>query len=129
MLLAGILGAAHGADTDAPAHAAAGATAYVKLEPDFIVNLQGGERPYFMKITAEVQVGSAEAAEVLLHHQPAIRHRLLMLFTGQALDTARSTAARQSLMDQARSEINQVLTDESTGIEADAVYFTSFVVE
>ena len=103
---------------------------YFALEPSFVVNLvsQDGSTRY---LQTEVQLMSRDPAaiEAIKMHAPAIRARLLMLFSQESADGLLTRPGKEKLQAAALAEANKVLLAETGKPGTEALMFTSFVVQ
>lgn len=103
---------------------------YFALEPSFVVNLvsQDGSTRY---LQTEVQLMSRDpvAIEDIKLHAPAIRARLLMLFSQENADGLLTRQGKEKLQAASLAEVKKLLTAETGKPGVDALMFTSFVVQ
>ena len=103
---------------------------YFALEPVFVVNLASadGSSRY---LQAEVQLMTRDplAVAAIESHAPAIRARLLMLFSQQTADGLGSRQGKEKLQAAALAEVRKLLVEETGKAGADALLFTSFVMQ
>ena len=105
---------------------------YLKLHPDFVVNLRVAPEADPHMLLAAVQVMSRSRDTLLLayDHLPALRHRLLMLFGDQSYPRIRRPEARVELQELALEELNEVLLAElGPAHQFEGLYFSDFVIE
>ena len=116
-------GAAKAGNVPAPAQ-------YFALEPSFVVNLVSpdGSTRY---LQTEVQLMSRDPAaiEAIKLHAPAIRARLLMLFSQESADGLLTRQGKEKLQAASLAEVKKLLTAETGKPGVDALMFTSFVVQ
>ena len=104
---------------------------YLTLGPGFISNYDGGARQKYLQADVSVRVDAA-IEELVQFHLPAIRNRLVVLFSAQLEENLTSTQGREALRRQALEEIRDVLRTFESEAHSTAVidvYFTSFVVQ
>lgn len=103
---------------------------YFALEPSFVVNLvsQDGSTRY---LQTEVQLMTRDPAaiEAIKLHAPAIRAHLLMLFSQESADGLLTRPGKEKLQAAALAEAKKVLLAETGKPCAEALMFTSFVVQ
>ena len=82
-------------------------------------------------IQAEVDlVGySKEIMDDAQHNVPALRNRLLLLFSSQDFEEVRTIAGRERLRLQSLKAVNDVLELGPKGDRVEDVYFTAFVIQ
>lgn len=116
-------GAAKAGSVPAPAQ-------YFALEPSFVVNLvsQDGSTRY---LQTEVQLMSRDPVSIedIKLHAPAIRARLLMLFSQESADGLLTRQGKEKLQAAALGEVKKLLVAETGKPCVDALMFTSFVVQ
>ncbi|KAF1722432.1 flagellar basal body-associated FliL family protein [Pseudoxanthomonas wuyuanensis] len=103
---------------------------YFALEPPFVVNLigsAGGAR--YLQVEVQLMTRDAESLKSIEQHAPAIRARLLMLFAQENADELISRAGKEKLQAAALSEVRKLLTAETGKPCAEALLFTSFVMQ
>jgi len=66
----------------------------------------------------------------LEHHQPAVRHALIMLLTAQEASTLYSTEGREEVRREALAAVQETLA-EVAGLQSgvEALYFNNFVIQ
>ena len=63
------------------------------------------------------------------HNVPALRNRLLLLFSSQNFDDVRTIAGRERLRVESLKAVNDVLELDPKGDRVEDVYFTAFVIQ
>ena len=106
-----------------------GEAVYVKLHPDFIVNLSGAGSGHLLLATIQVMSHDGAVIEQVRHHAPAIRHQLLLLLSDQSRDQVESVDGRKKLRADALAAVNVVMERETGSGDVEGLYFTNFVVE
>lgn len=104
--------------------------AYVSLPPAFVVNLdeeRGG--PRYLQVEVDLVTREQAAVEVLKHHAPALRARLLMLFAQQTCEGLSSREGKEALQAQALEEVRELMTAETGQPQVESLLFTSFVTQ
>lgn len=101
---------------------------YFSLDPSFVVNLNDPLNSRFLQLQAEVMALKPASLEVVRANLPAIRNRLLMLFSSQKYEDLLSREGKEKLQQQALDEVNKVLAERGKA-RVDAVVFTSFVMQ
>ena len=102
---------------------------YLALDPAFVVNFPDQGVMRFLQITVEVGTHNPLAIDAVKLHMPIIRNNLVMLFSGQTLQTISSRESKEKLRAQALSEIRKVLEEQTGDPGIENVYFTSFVMQ
>ncbi len=116
---------------DAPKKPAVPAPAqYFALDPAFVVNLSGSiDGPRYLQVEVQLMTRDPAALEAIKTHAPAIRARLLMLFSQVTADQIADIAGKQKLQANALAEVQKVLKAETGSNGADDLLFTSFVTQ
>ncbi len=109
--------------------AAAAEATYVKLHPDFLVNLISDGRPRVLMATIEVMTRESGAIEKIRHHFPALRHELLLLLSEQRPAEIETVEGREALRKEALAAVNSVLERETGEALIEGLYFTNFIIE
>ncbi|MCW9023621.1 MAG: flagellar basal body-associated FliL family protein [Gammaproteobacteria bacterium] len=109
---------------DAPAK-----SLYLSLKPAFVVNVTEGSRVRHMQIQLQVKYTQPEIEGYLVQHDPAIRHEMVMLFSGMPVSEVKTVSGKQKMMAEALAAIQKVLLDNINNTGVDAVYFTDLVIQ
>lgn len=102
---------------------------YFNLEPAFVVNVNDGQRSRFLQIEVQLMTRDEEVLEALERHTPAIRNRLLLLFTDLDPERVQHREGREALQEAARDQVIETLEAEGEPDELESVMFTSFVMQ
>jgi flagellar FliL protein len=102
---------------------------YVELGEAFVVNFVEAAQIRYLQVKIEAMTRDQVVSEAIKAHLPQIRNNLVLMFSN--LDYASLTTAegKQKIRDQALVEIQNILKDETGNSGAEAVYFTSFVMQ
>lgn len=116
---------------EAPAKKALPAPAqYFAMEPAFVVNLNGPvDGPRYLQVEVQLMTRDSAALEALKVHAPAVRARLLMLFSQVEPEQIADRRGKEKLQADALAEVRRVLTNETGKPGADELLFTSFVTQ
>lgn len=99
---------------------------YVPLE-SILVNLDG--RRHYLRSDIQLLMDDAAHAEKVKAHMPAIRHSLIMLFSGRNPDEVSTVQEREKLRLEAREEVRKVLKPYHAGEGLKDLFFTDFMVQ
>ncbi len=103
---------------------------YFALEPAFVVNLTGDpDGPRYLQVEVQLMTRDAQALQQLQTHAPAIRAKLLMLFSQVELVQITDRAGREKLQAEALAEVQKLMNAETGKKSADELLFTSFVTQ
>jgi flagellar FliL protein len=103
---------------------------YVELSPSFVTNYDGGGRLRYLKVDVTVRT-KRPADELVRHHMPYIRSKLIELFASQLEENLTSTQGKEHLREEALDTIRTSLDYVEGGGSADIleVFFTSYVIQ
>lgn len=104
------------------------AVEYVEIKPKFIVNLDGKRRSY-MRANVQLLVAGKDHAEKILKHTPAIRHSMLMLFSGYSAKELATAAQREALRKTALDEVRETLNKYADSDGLRDLFFTELLVQ
>lgn len=103
---------------------------YLALEPAFVVNLNGSyDGPRYLQVEVQLMTRDPLALAQLTQHLPAIRARLLMLFSQVDPDQIAERAGKEQLQIDALAEVQKLMVAETGKKSADQILFTSFVTQ
>lgn len=108
---------------------------YLEMAPKFIVNLS--EPKKFLMINVQLLIEGVGAIEAVKKHMPALRHELIMLYSGRLSDELQTMEQREALRQKTTAVIRQTLKkmEGKKGGEAQGssgfkdAYFTEFLVD
>lgn len=80
---------------------------YIEMTPKFTVNL--AEPKKFLLIDVQLLVEGAEAIAAIKKHMPALRHELIMLYSGRPSDQLQTMEQREALRQETTAAIRQTL--------------------
>ena len=125
-------GAAPAAAAAAPASTATppAPAQYFALDPAFVVNLNGPvDGPRYLQVEVQLMTREPESLVALQTHAPAIRARLLMLFSQVEPAQIADRAGKEKLQASALTEVQKLMKTETGQNSADELLFTSFVTQ
>ncbi|TWI08021.1 flagellar basal body-associated FliL family protein [Aerolutibacter ruishenii] len=102
---------------------------YHALEPAFVVNLSDEDAVRYMQADVQIMTRDPATLAAIQQHTPALRNRLLLLFSQQSAVQLRQRSAKERLQEQALEETRQLLRLEQAAAKVDAVFFTSLVTQ
>jgi flagellar FliL protein len=106
-------------------------TDYIGMDPPFVTNVgEPGSSLVYLKTAVTLRASRTSTRPALETHMPRLRHELVMLFGEQTdVDALSGTAGQNTLREEAKKRINQVLEEQQTGESVSDVLFTEFVVQ
>jgi len=99
---------------------------YLEMTPKFTVNLN--ERKKYLLVNVQLLVEDQANIDKIKKHMPALRHELIMLFSGHSADDLKTTEQREELRKQALDRIRMVLDKYANSDGFRDVFFTEFLV-
>ena len=99
---------------------------YLEMQPKFTVNL--AERKKYLLVNVQLMVEGTEAVEIINKHLPALRHQLIMLFSGRFAAELQSTDQREKLRLEALETVRNTLQKYTKTEGLKDLFFTEFLV-
>jgi len=99
---------------------------YLKLDPPFTVNLEGGSS--LLSISLAVLVYGYDVEQVLTKHMPQIRNSLVLLFSNQDVASVSDRTGKDKLRASTLETIRNIVTQYTDNDEME-VFFTGFVMQ
>jgi flagellar FliL protein len=121
--LAGPVLAQNSADEAAPQ------TLYYALVPAMVGNYGSGERLKYYKADVALRISSKEVEDRVKHHEPLIRHQLVMLFSQQTDETLSGPEAKEQLRQEALRQVREVLEQEEGKPLVDDLLFNNLIIQ
>lgn len=102
---------------------------YYTLDPNLIVNFEGGGRVRYLQLGIELMTHDEKALDALALHSPVLRNNLIMLLSDQSYETLMTREGKQSLQRDALAEVRDVMQQRYGDPAVETLYFTSFVMQ
>ena len=103
---------------------------YFALDPAFVVNLNGSiDGPRYLQVEVQLMTRDPLALQALQTHAPAIRAKLLMLFSQVEPAQIADRAGKEKLQAAALVEVQKLMKAETGKNSVDELLFTSFVTQ
>lgn len=112
-----------------PADAAAPQTLYYALVPAMVGNYRSGDRLKYYKADVALRISSKEVEDRVKHHEPLIRHQLVMLFSEQTDETLGGPEAKEQLRQEALRQVREVLEQEEGAPLVDDLLFNNLIIQ
>jgi len=109
--------------------AAANPAQYFALTPAFVVNLADSDTTRYLQADVQLMTHDEETKKALELHAPALRNRLLLLFSSQHASELSDRKGKEKLQQAALAEVRAVLKAQKVKGTVDALYFTSLVTQ
>jgi len=105
-------------------------TYYHNLVPALIGNLADtGKRLRFFKADVALRVSGSEAEARVKHHEPLIRHQLVLLFSAQTSDTINAPEGRETLRQEALAQVQQAISAEEGSPVVEDLLFNNLIIQ
>jgi flagellar FliL protein len=100
---------------------------YLEMTPKFTVNLL--EPRKYLMVNVQILVEGAEGVAKIKKHMPALRHELIMLYTGRSSEQLQTMEQREALRKETFETIHSTLDklENSDGLRD--VFFTEILVD
>lgn len=103
---------------------------YQSLHPPLVVNFKDAYGdPHFMQITMEVMGRDQDAVNAVREHTPAIRNALILMFGQAKYEEVITREGKEQMLEDARDEIQSVMTEQIGEPGIEEVYFTALVIQ
>jgi len=99
---------------------------YIEMAPKFTVNLD--KRNKYLVVNVQLMVEGAKYIEKVKKHLPALRHELIMIYSGQAIADLQTMDQREALRKETKKVITKALEKHSNSDGFRDVFFTEFLV-
>jgi flagellar FliL protein len=99
---------------------------YLELSPKFTVNLAKPKK--YLVVNVQLMVKGDEFIEKVKKHLPALRHELIMLYSGRASADLQTMAQREALLEETKVVIAASLKEYSKSDGFKDVFFTEFLI-
>jgi flagellar FliL protein len=116
------------AEDEAAEEAPAATSSYVDLQPPFVTNYGGAGRLRFLRADVSLRV-EAGGEPAVMHHMPAIRHKLIMLLSRQTEDAVSTMEGKELMRLEALEEVRNILMAEEGEHNIRDLLFTRFVIQ
>ncbi|MGQ7960472.1 flagellar basal body-associated FliL family protein [Pseudomonas sp. SP16.1] len=105
-------------------------TLYYNLVPSLIGNLaDDGARLKFFKADVALRVTGSEAEARIKHHDPLIRHQLVLLFSAQTSDSINAPDGRETLRQEALKQVQQAIDAEEGEPIVEDLLFNNLIIQ
>lgn len=103
---------------------------YQPLHPALIVNVtdQLGD-PHFMQIEMEVMARDQDTINAIKDHMPLIRNNLILLYSTAKYETVTTRAGKEQMLADGLAAVREILAPRIKTPNAEALYFTSLVIQ
>lgn len=102
---------------------------YLNLDPPFVVNFEDQGELRFLQVAVVVMTHDPKVVDALNFHMPRVRNSLILLLGSQHYEAISTLEGKEKLRTAMLDEVRKVMKDATGSPSADAVYFTSFVMQ
>lgn len=99
---------------------------YIEMSPKFTVNLDKASK--YLAVNVQLMVEGAENIEKIKKHLPALRHELIMIYSGRSATDLQTMEQREGLRQETKKMIAKALEKQSNSDGFRDVFFTEFLV-
>ncbi len=99
---------------------------YIEMKPKFTVNLDTPS--HYMMIKAQLMIEGDDNIKKVKKHLPALRHELIMLYSGMAMSEIQTMQQREALRVKSKEVIDKALEDISNNDGFRDIFFSEFLV-
>ncbi len=100
---------------------------YLEMKPKFIVNLDKPKK--YLMINVQLLVEGTEYIEKIKKHLPALRHELIMIYSGRSAASLQTMEQREALRQESKEAITKALDKHSNSDGFRDVFFSEFLVQ
>jgi flagellar FliL protein len=101
---------------------------YLELRPAFVVNFEHKGAIRYVQANLQLMSYEQDAIDKVEANMPAVRNRLIMLFSTQNYATLSTLEGKEQLLVDTRDAVNTVVKLKGK-LVIDEVFFTSFVIQ
>jgi len=99
---------------------------YVEMTPKFTVNLEKAGK--YLVVNVQLMAEGEKYIEKIKKHLPALRHELIMLYSGRSSTELQTMEQREALRVESKKAISKALDKHSNSDGFRDLFFTEFLV-
>jgi len=99
---------------------------YVEMTPKFTVNLEKAGK--YLVVNVQLMAEGEKYIEKIKKHLPALRHELIMLYSGRSSTELQTMEQREALRIESKKAISKALDKHSNSDGFRDLFFTEFLV-
>lgn len=99
---------------------------YLEMKPKFTLNLEKSNK--YLVINVQLMVEGEKHIEKVKKHLPALRHELIMIYSGRPASGLQTMEQREALRQETKKTIIKILDEYSNSDGFRDVFFTEFLV-
>jgi len=100
---------------------------YLEIAPKFTVNLKKPRK--YLQVNVQLMLEGAKTIEKVKKHLPALRHELIMTYSGRPAAELQTMEQREALRQETKDVITKVLETYKIDKGFKDVFFTEFLVQ
>lgn len=100
---------------------------YLEFTPKFTVNL--AEPGKYLMVNVQILAEGAATVERIKKHMPALRHEIIMLFTGRPSDQLQTMEQREALRQETSEAMRKALEKLENSDGYRDIFFTEFLID
>lgn len=104
-------------------------TAYIEIEPSFVLNYGGPGRLKYLKADITLVTTSPMAEQTVQHHIPLIRNELVLLLSNQTDEAVTSPAGQEQIRQEATQAIKELMQKEVGHPVIDDLLILNFIYQ
>lgn len=108
---------------------AQGPVSYVPLTPPLVGNYLSGGRLKLFKADISLRVSSEQAHALVQHHEPLVRHHLVLLFAKQGDETFSQAPNKEAFRQEAFTLVREALLAEDPNAVVDDLLFNNLMTQ
>jgi flagellar FliL protein len=103
-----------------------GGMEYLEITPKITVNL--AEPRHYLLVNVQLLTDGAEAIEKIKKHMPAVKHELIMLFSGRPSDSLQTMEQREALRKETVAVMQKTLDKYEKNSGFRDAFFSEFLI-
>lgn len=103
--------------------------AYVSLGDAMVLNLASTGKTRFVQFKADILVTGSDGETDVKNHLAAVRHALIMSYSGQTVENMRSAQSREEIRVAAVAKVKTLIEELSGNSGVENILFSSFLVQ
>jgi flagellar FliL protein len=103
-----------------------GGMEYLEITPKITVNL--AEPRHYLLVNVQLLTDGAEAIEKIKKHMPAVKHELIMLFSGRPSDSIQTMEQREALRKETVAVMQKTLDKYEKNSGFRDAFFSEFLI-
>ncbi len=101
---------------------------YLPLSPAFVVNFEHKGTIRYLQLSLQIMSYNQDVVDKVDANMPAVRNKLIMLFSGQDYDALNTSEGKENLRKEVLKSIGEVVHLRGEN-KVNDVYFTGFVMQ